>query len=189
MDSILTAANSHFKDYQYGKYYGMYYAYSGTSKYISSGIYVKQDYVYRIMPNSSNTAFEWVEVKAFVTDTSSNILVAMGTNNASVGDIFYSTANAFGHFQPGYYRIVLDGKTNIVNLVKFNDITISWGTNHTYAQLTNAKTKAISAGDYLGYSGTFTAEIAAVFRTYDASHNIIKEYVKTYKIKLVGFLT
>ena len=189
MDSILATANSHFKDYLYGSYYGMYYAYSGDTKYISSGIYVKQNYVYRIMPNSSNTAFEWVEVKPFVTDTSSNILLAMGTNNASVGDIFLSTENAFDHFQPAYYKIVLDGKTNIVNLVKYDDITISWNSAHTVAQLTNAKTKAISAGDYLGYSGTFTAEISAVYRTYDGSGNIIKEYVKTYKIKLVGFLT
>ncbi len=191
MDSILATANTHFKDYQYGQHYGMYYAYTGTSKYISSGIYVKQNYVYRIMPNATNTAFEWVEVKPFVTKTASDILIAMGTNNASVGDIFYSTAPAFNnHFSEGYYRIVLDGKTNIVNLVKYNDIIISCG-DQTITQLTNAKAikKSESNNDYLGYSGTFTIEISAVYRTYDGNGNIVKEYVKSYKIKLVGFLS
>ncbi len=187
MDSILTEANSHFKDYLYGSYYGRYYAYSGTARYISSGIYVRPGYIYRIMPNAKNTAFEWVEVKAYTEDTSDNILIALGTGQLSVGDIVRSTAQAgFGFFNAGWYKVTLDEKTNIVNLVKYNDMGITINGESTYTSLTNDKLVQ-RTGDYLGYSGTFTVQITALIRTVQTDGTVL-EYKKIYKMKFVGSL-
>lgn len=187
MDSLLKTANSHFTDYRYGEYYGKYYGYNGTARYISSGIYVRPGYIYRIMPNATNTAFEWVEISSYKTDTSGNILKDMGTGVANVGDIFYSTAAAFGYFNSGWYKIVLDEKTNIVNLVKFNDLGLLPNNVQTYTRLTNDKMHKISAGDYLGYSGTFTVQISALIR--EINNGVVtKEYIKTYKLKFIGSL-
>ncbi len=187
MDSLLKTANSHFTDYRYGEYYGKYYGFNGTARYISSGIYVRPGYVYRIMPNVTNTAFEWVEISSYKTDTSGNILKDMGTGAANVGDVFYSTQNAFGYFNSGWYKIVLDEKTNIVNLVKFNDLGLTANDIKTYTKLTNDKMHKISAGDYLGYSGTFTVQISALIR--EISNGVVtKEYIKTYRLKFIGSL-
>jgi len=188
MDSILATANSHFGDYQYGVYYGKYYAYMGVNRYTLTGNYYETGYIYRLMPNASNTAFEWVKVKAYVTDTSSNILQMLGKGEASVGDIFYSTATAFSSFfKAGFYKVVLDEKTNIVNLVKFNDLGFATDSETTYTKLTNDKLVARS-GDYLGYSGTFTVQISAMIRTYNSTTGTWTEYIKTYKMKFVGSL-
>ena len=187
MDSILTEANSHFKDYLYGSYYGRYYAYSGVGRYISSGIYVETNTIYRIMPNSANTAFEWVKVKAYTEDTSDNILIALGTGQLSVGDIVRSTAQAgFGFFNAGWYKVTLDEKTNIVNLVKYNDMGITINGESTYTSLTNDKLVQ-RTGDYLGYSGTFTVQITALIRTVQSDGTVL-EYKKIYKMKFVGSL-
>jgi hypothetical protein len=191
MDSILAEANLHFGDNQYGKYYGMYYAYSGTSKYISSGIYLKNKYIYRIMPNATNTAFEWVEVQPYYEESSPDFLERLGTGNAQVGDILHSTGDAFeGYFRPGWYKVIVDEKTNVVNLVKFNDLSISIVSNNSsdYTSLTNEKniTKTFTGKDYLGYSGTFTIEISAVYRV--NNNGVYTDYVKTYKLKFVGML-
>ena len=187
MDSILTEANSHFKDYLYGSYYGRYYAYSGVGRYISSGIYVRPGYIYRIMPNSSNTTFEWVEVKTYTEDTSDNILIALGTGQLSVGDIVRSTTKAdFGFFNAGWYKVTLDEKTNIVNLVKYNDMGITINGESTYTSLTNDKLVE-RTGDYLGYSGTFTVQITALIRTVQSDGTVL-EYKKIYKMKFVGSL-
>jgi hypothetical protein len=187
MDSVLTDANKHFKDYLYGSYYGRYYAYSGEARYISSGIYVRPGYIYRIMPNSANTAFEWVIVKAYSEDTSDNILIALGTGQLSVGDIVRSTKQAgFGYFNAGWYKVTLDEKTNIVNLVKYNDMGITINGASTYTRLANDKLVKRS-GDYLGYSGTFTVQITALIRTVQSDGTVL-EYKKIYKMKFVGSL-
>jgi len=189
MDSILATANQHFTDNQYGYYYGRYYAYSGAEFYAASGTYYENGCVYRIMPNSTNTAFVWVKIGSYFTGTSGTILQRLGTGVAGEGDIFYSTESAFGFFDPGFYKVVLDEKTNVVNLVKFNDMGISISTN--YSQITNDKLvpKGIGDGqDYLGYSGTFTVQISALIRVID-NGVVTKEYIKTYKLKFVGSLT
>ena len=166
----------------------LYYGFNGTAKYISSGIYVRPGYIYRIMPNATNTAFEWVEVCDFTTDTSNNILKSLGTGGLEVGDICYSTSTAgFGYFNSGWYKVVLDEKTNVVNLVKFNDIGFTTNGEKTYTMLTNDKLVA-RTGDYLGYSGTFTVQISALIRKYDSITGIWTEYIKTYKMKFVGSL-
>lgn len=189
MDSILDEANTHFSDYHYGEYHGKYYAFNGTDRYISSGIYVRNGYIYRIMPNASNTAFEWVEVSKYIYNTSDEILKSLGVGDIQVGDICYSTTKAgFGFFNPGWYKVILDEKTNIVNLVKFNDVGFLTNGSQTYTRLTNDKLVPRS-GDYLGYSGTFTVRISAMIRIYNSSTGTWTEYIKTYKLKFVGSLT
>lgn len=191
MDSILNTANQHFSDYHYGEYYGKYYGYNGTySRYISCGVYIRPNYVYRIMPNESNTAFTWVEVGPYTTASSNDILQSLGTGGLNVGDICYSTAtSAFGYFYGSvWYKVVLDEKTNIVNLVRFNDVGFTTNGEQTYTQLTNDKLVP-KTGDYLGYSGTFTIKISAMIRVYNSSTGTWTEYIKTYKLKFVGSLT
>lgn len=188
MDSILTNANKHFKDFHYGEYYGKYYGYNGNNLYSALGYYYEKGYIYRIMPNESNTAFTWVKVSSFMTDTSGNILKALGTGQLNIGDICYSTAVAFSpYFSAGWYKVILDEKTNIVNLVKFNDLGFTTNGATTYTRLTNDKLVARS-GDYLGYSGTFTVQISAMIRVIE-NGVVVNEYIKTYKLKFVGSLT
>jgi len=192
MDSILNEANQHFTDYRYGEYYGKYYGFNGTARYISSGICVKQYYVYRIMPNATNTAFEWVEIGPYTRNTSDNILISLGTGNLEVGSIAYSTQQAgFNYFKSGWYKVVLDEKTNTVNLVKFNDLGFETNGANTYTKLTNDKlvSRADYTENYLGFSGTFTVQISAMIRTYDSTTGTWTEYIKTYKLKFVGSLT
>lgn len=187
MDSILTEANSHFRDYQYGVYYGKYYAYYGNARYISSGIYVRQQYIYRIMPNITNTAFEWVEVGPYTRADADDILISLGTGGLGVGDICYANGDAaFGFFKVGWYKVVLDEKTNIVNLVKFNDVGFTTYGASSYTRLTNDKLVR-RTGDYLGYSGTFTIQISAMVRVIE-NGVVVNEYIKTYKLKFVGSL-
>ena len=190
MDSILAEANTHFSDHLYGKYYGKYYGYSGDPFYSELGFYYEKGYVYRIMPNSSNTSFEWVKVKNYTTTSTSNMLIQLGTGGINIGDIVYGTGNAAfgGFFASGWYKVVLDEKTNIVNLVKFNDVGFLTNGSQTYTKLTNDKLVPRS-GDYLGYSGTFTIRISAMIRTYNSSTKTWTEYIKTYKLKFVGSLT
>lgn len=187
MVSLLNTANSHFGDYQYGKYYGMYYGYYGADRYISSGIYLKQQYIYRIMPNATNTAFEWVEIGRYLRDTSDNILLKLGTGEIGVGTLAYSTKKAtFGFFNDKqFYKVVIDDKTNLVNLVRFSDVNFAT-TNGSYTTLTNLKRVARS-GDYLGFSGTFTIKISAMIRKSNGD-GTYTEYIKTYKVKFVGSL-
>lgn len=189
MDSLLATANSHFNDFHYGEYYGKYYGYSGSNFYSSLGRYYDTGYVYRIMPNASNTAFEWVKVSQYITNTSDEILKSLGVGAIHVGDICYSTTKAgFGFFNSGWYKVILDEKTNIVNLVKFNDVGFLTNGSQTYTRLTNDKLVPRD-GDYLGYSGTFTIRISAMIRTYNSSTGTWTEYIKTYKLKFVGSLT
>ena len=187
MDSILNTANSHFNDYHYGEYYGKYYGYSGSSLYSELGQYYEGGYVYRIMPNSSNTAFEWVKVKNYTKTDTSDMLLKSGTGVIKVGDIVYGTGTAFASFfSEGWYKVVLDEKTNIVNLVKFNDVGFLTDGSQTYTKLTNDKLVPRS-GDYLGYSGTFTIQISAMIRVIE-NGVVVNEYIKTYKLKFVGSL-
>ena len=83
---------------------------------------------------------------------------------------------------------MLDEKTNIVNLVKFNDVGFLTNEAQTYTRLTNDKLVP-RENDYLGYSGTFTIRISAMIRTYNSSIGTWTEYIKTYKLKFVGSLT
>ena len=188
LDSILNEANKHFNDYQYGKYYGMYYGYRGSDFYTALGNYYYKDKVYRLMPNVTNTAFEWVIASSFTTTTTSNMLLQLGTGVLKVGDICFGTGTAFSSFfTQGWYKVVLDEKTNIVNLVKFNDIEFTTNGASTYTRLANDKLVPRS-GDYLGYSGTFNVQISALIRIKQADGSYI-EYIKTYKMKFVGSLT
>jgi len=191
MKTILDTANQHFGDSQYGAYYGMYYGYAGESMYDKSlGMYLKQYYVYRIMPDASNSKFEWQEVqKYYAGRTPSQMLLELGTGVSGVGDIYYAEgANAFSSFfSKGWYKVIIDEKTNIVNLVKFNDMAITISENYT--GLENQKIIARS-GDYLGYSGTFTVQISALYRVKNADgYGSYTDYVKTYKLRFVGSLT
>ena len=186
MDAILATANTHFKDNQYGYWYGRYYGYGGESIYTALGNVYEQNYIYRIMPNSTNTAFEWQKIQLYKTNSNSGLLQDLGIGVAQVGDIYYTTGgNAFSDFfKSGWYKIVIDEKTNIVNLVKFNDIGFTAGSNYT--RLNNDKMVARS-GDYLGYSGTFTVQISALIRIFNAD-GTTTEYIKTYKLRFVGSL-
>lgn len=194
MDSILAEANTHFSDYRYGEYYGKYYGYSGSNFYSSLGRYYDTGYVYRIMPNESNTEFTWKKVSRYTSATADNILKSLGTGGLDVDAYCYATKGAgFGFFDgPQWYKVVLDEKTNIVNLVKFNDVGLLTDDVQTYTRLINDKLVPKSIGDgqdYLGYSGTFTIRISAMIRTYNSSTGTWTEYIKTYKLKFVGSLT
>ena len=115
------------------------------------------------------------------------ILLSLGVGEIQVGAICYSTAKAeFGFFNSGWYKVILDEKTNIVNLVKFNDVGFETNGEKTYTKLTNDKLVPRS-GDYLGYSGTFTIRISAMIRTRN-SNGTWTEHIKTYKLKFVGSL-
>ena len=186
MDAILATANSHFKDNQYGYYYGRYYGYSGETIYTSTGNYYEQGYVYRIMPNENNSAFVWEKIQLYKTNSNAGLLQDLGIGIAEVGDFYYTTGNnGFDKFfTSGWYKIIIDEKTNIVNLVKYNDIGFTAGTNYT--KLTNDKMVA-REGDYLGYSGTFTVQISAMIRTFNAD-GTVTDYIKTYKLRFVGSL-
>ena len=190
MDSILNTANSHFNDNHYGEYYGKYYGYSGNPFYSELGFYYETEYVYRIMPNASNTAFEWVKVKKYTNTTTSDMLLQLGTGQINVGDLVYGTGTAFASFfTQGWYKVILDEKTNIVNLVKFNDVGFLTNGEQTYTKLTNDKLVPRKDNfDYLGYSGTFTIRISAMIRTRN-SNGTWTEHIKTYKLKFVGSLT
>ena len=117
------------------------------------------------------------------------MLLELGTGVSGVGDIYYAEgANAFSSFfSKGWYKVIIDEKTNIVNLVKFNDMAITISENYT--GLENQKIIARS-GDYLGYSGTFTVQISALYRVKNADgYGSYTDYVKTYKLRFVGSLT
>ncbi len=186
MDAILADANAHFKDNQYGYWYGRYYGYGGESICTALGNYYEQGYVYRIMPNSNNSAFVWEKIQLYKTNSNAGLLQDLGIGVAEVGDFYYTTGgNAFSDFfSSGWYKIVIDEKTNIVNLVKYNDIGFTAGTYYT--TLTNDKMVARS-GDYLGYSGTFTVQISAIYRVFN-SDGTVTDYIKTYKLRFVGSL-
>ena len=190
MDSLITTANNNFGNHNYGVYYGKYYGYSGPNFYSEKGYYYESGYIYRIMPNETNTGFTWVKVCPFTTTTPSNMLLQLGTGVIGVGDIVYGSGKAAfsSFFSQGWYKVVLDEKTNIVNLVKFNDVGFTTNGAKTYTKLTNDKLVARN-GDYLGYSGTFTIQISALIRVKDTTTGLWTEYIKTYKLKFVGSLT
>ena len=184
MDSILTNAQNNFSNNNYALWYGKLYAYNGNTMYSKKGYIYKPKYIYRIMPNEDNSNFTWVIYSNFSIDTSNNILTKIGSNQCEIGDIFYSTANAFGHFNNGWYRLVLDGNTNTYNLVKYNDISIG-NTGNTYSRIKNEKITN-KTSDYLGYAGLYDIEISAVIRIKNPD-GTYTEKVKRYRLKLLGY--
>lgn len=85
MDAIIEEANLHFGDNLYGMYYGRYYAYNGPEQVTNKGIRYKTNWIYRIMPNASNSAFTFAAIKPFVSYNNIDIPL-LEIVNGSLGD-------------------------------------------------------------------------------------------------------
>jgi len=135
LDSIVEEANDHFGDEMYGEYYGTYYAYSGAT--ITSGTYYKQYCLYRLMPNSANTAFE-LKLVTVTTNTTTRAIISYGTvdnikdNYTETKDETAGTTTTAATFYTSYTA------TNMIANIAADFWTIDSNTTKTNAQMAGA---------------------------------------------------
>ncbi|MCI5744809.1 MAG: hypothetical protein MR270_00800, partial [Erysipelotrichaceae bacterium] len=127
MDALLETANSHFNDKQYGEYYGMYYAYSGPTMYTVSGNLYENNYVYRIMPNGSNTAFVFVKDRPLqVITTVDTVLQKIFEGTLSQSDmntVYYLNVTGNNRtYHSGFYTLSYNEDTGSYYLKTFCDV-------------------------------------------------------------------
>lgn len=187
MDNILDTANTHFSDSQYGNYYGMYYAYNGSTITTANGNTYVQYGVYRLMPNDGNTAFEFVYVQQYESKNIDTVTLEIAgrteeENKAAVGKIYYITAEA-RTYAVGFYILDYNDTSGSYYLKSFCDADIVCDVTN-YSVLQNYRLLSVSRknqeSNYGGTGNTLQVTITAFVRIDGV------EYVRRYSVDIVG---
>lgn len=157
MNGILETANTHFDDLHYGEYYGMYYAYGGTTATVAAHTYTydsdddtddksvaiaeytyTKSTIYRIMPNEDNSAF--VFVKASPTTTTGYYYCTenftYGSYNFAEGSVYEITFDGNGDVES--VSIATDGTDELKNVVTtYSEEVEQTGTDGGYTESTS----------------------------------------------------
>lgn len=216
MDSILATANDAFYTKEYGKYYGMYYAYNGRSITTNQGNTYLQYCIYRIMPNDTNTGFVFIPSGSFVDHITATEITehirdnAWGNNTENkdhVGEIFCIPTSggdtADTYIKKGdFFTLAYNADSGSYALKAVLDVDGDF-TNSNFVKFINCRSFAVlqdndysynyTANDHTGTGGTYTVTISAFVRETDADGEFKKdengkiiEYVRRYSVDVVG---
>lgn len=189
LDSILDEANTHLNDSQFGYYYGRYYAYSGNTMITANGNLYEKQHIYRLMLNSTNTAFEFVDVDTYSIKTNAKtalLEIVYGTiGKDNVGDIYY-IQNGGDTYTAGFYKLTYNADSNSYGLMKFTDIEYDYTSlKFENKRIYNNKNNYLGQNDnntnYGGTGGSFEVVISAFVR--DENGNII---TRKFKVTVTG---
>lgn len=185
MEAILSEANTHTKDAEFGNYYGNYYCYNGSTSSVNGHSYVNT-YVYRLLFDGTSFYFEHDNLpdvkKMFTTISSGTALMSAlttalsgGSGALQEGSIVYYSATEY-YYGSGMFVLTYNTETYVyyfksmggVGNIDFSDKSFTTSSitgqnlsNTGISKFKNIRYLGLSSNNYSGTGGSEEVIIVA----------------------------